>query len=184
MPNSDIIVFDSIHSSFVKLIDAVLATIGAEHQTREPASSATLERLRSIGMPPDVIYFYSKSNGALIHRSESEYDIPSNGSHWQWELLSAEDIESVADSGWSHSDSPLHQYHTQWFNIVDVQNGDCLTINLEDRFKGEILDTFHETLNNVGYNQIIAKSFTEVIVKLVGTKACFWLNGESGYGYR
>lgn len=165
------------------LIEELLEVINSGHKTRAPASPSELEQLKAMGMPADVISFYSKSNGALIHPSDKDYGIPSEGGYWLWEILAVSDIRSIADSGWSHTDSPLHQHHAKWFQIVDVQNGDYLSIALDSTHVGEVLDTFHETLNMVGYNQIIAKSFSELVLRLLDSRDAYWLKAETGYGY-
>ena len=167
----------------MELVEELLKAIDRDHRKRDPASPSELEQLKAMGMPDDVIYFYSKSNGALIHPSDSDYDISNNGSHWLWEILAVCDIRSIADSGWSHADSPLHQRHAKWFQIIDVQNGDYLSIALDSAHPGEILDTFHETLNMVGYNHIIAKSFSELVSRLLDSRDACWLKGEIDYGY-
>jgi hypothetical protein len=167
----------------MKLVEELLIAIDRDHKKRPPASPAELEQLKTMGMPDDVIYFYSRSNGALIHPSNSDYDISIDGSHWLWEILPVCEILSIADSGWSHTDSPLHQRHKKWFQIVDVQNGDYLSIALDSTHPGEILDTFHETLNMVNYNHIIAKSFSELIARLLDSRDAYWLKGEVDYGY-
>lgn len=164
-------------------IDRLLKTIEKDHKTRSPALPEELKLLEVMGMPEEILYFYSKSNGALIHRSDSKYDIPFDGSYWLWELLSASDIRSIADSGWSHADSPLHQSHRNWFQIVDVLDDNYLSVVLDGSNFGHVLDTFHETLNMVGYNQIVAKSFGELVLRMLDSRDAFWLRGDTGYGY-
>jgi hypothetical protein len=167
----------------MELVDELLKAIDRDHKTRPPAAPSELEKLKTMGMPADVIYFYSKSNGALIHPSDSDYGLSIDGDYWLWEILPVGDISSLTDSGWSHTDSPLHQRHAKWFRIVDVQNDDYLSIALDSVDAGEVLDTFHETLNMLGYNQIIARSFSELISKLLESRDAYWLKGETGYGY-
>lgn len=164
-------------------IDRLLKTIEKDHKTRSPASPEELKLLEATGMPEEILYFYSKSNGALIHQSDSKFDISFDGGYWLWELLAVSDIRSIADSGWSVTDSPLHQSHRHWFQIVDVLDGNYLSVVLDGPNFGHVLDTFHETLNMVGYNQIIAKSFSELVFRMLESRDAFWLRGETGYGY-
>ncbi len=56
----------------MELIEELLEAINTGHKKRAPASPSELEQLKAMGMPADVIYFYSKSNGALIHPSDSD----------------------------------------------------------------------------------------------------------------
>lgn len=167
----------------MELVEELLIAIDRDHTKRAPAAPSELDQLKAMGMPDDLVHFYSKSNGALIHPSDRDYGISIDGSYWLWEILAVCDIRSITDSGWSHADSPLHQRHARWFQIVDVQNSDYLSIALDSTRPGEILDTFHETLNMVGYNQIIAKSFSELVLRLLDSRDAYWLKGATDYGY-
>lgn len=167
----------------MKRIDTLLQVMKHDHQLLEPANVDQLQRLEQMGMPSDLVYFYSKANGAMLHRTENGGDPLYEGAFWQWCLLPVDEMQSVLESGWSHTNSPLRQKHASWYRLLDVQNSDYLCIDLSIRSGAQFLDTFHETLNDVGYNQIVAKSFTELLEQLVASNEAFWLSGETGYGY-
>jgi hypothetical protein len=60
-------------------------------------------------------------------------------------------------------------------NLVNVQDGNYLAINVEPGHVGEVLDCFHETVGQPGWTKIIALSFTELLDRLLSSSRCFWL---------
>lgn len=166
----------------MKRVDALLDVMEREHKLFEPANPDQLARLEGLGMPSDLVHFYSKANGAMLQRTETGH-FQYEGAFWNWFLLPAEEIQSVLESGWSQPDSSLRPKHARWFQLIDVQNSDYLCIDLSNGSEAQFLDTFHETLNNRGHNKIIAKSFTELLEQLTASDEAFWLNAKSGYGY-
>jgi hypothetical protein len=164
-------------ANFMRSISALVDEIRTTHRAFEPASLEEIQRLKSIGMPDDVIEFYMQTNGAFLHKdcqnffNFSEID----GTRWQWCVLSVDAIQSVADSGWSHGVSPMGDRHKQWYQIVDVFNSDYLCISLEKDHRAKIIDTFHETLNMPLHNKVVANSFTELLESLLASPDPFWL---------
>ena len=160
------------------LIDA----LRQNHLCFQPASSEALDGELGKALPDDLLEFYSHTNGAMLHRGDGGGFII-DGAEWEWSIASFEELEPVTDKGYIDTDSPLWDAATGWLGLVDVQDADWLAIDVRSPGRGEIIDCFHETVGDVGYNKIVARSFTELLGSLLSSKKPFWLqNGRPDLG--
>jgi hypothetical protein len=169
----------SFMRSIVKLVDEIRNA----HFAFDPATQNDLDRLISLGMPNDLLEFYSLTNGAFLHKDDACNFHDEDGNTWNWSILSAGAIQTVAESGWSHDVSPIAYRHKLWYQLVDAYNSDYLCISLEEGHRFKIIDTFHETLNLPNYNAVVAHSFTELLESLLASRKPFWLKARENTEY-
>lgn len=157
-------------------MQALVSVLAERHYVYPPASSASLEHLRNLGLPEDVLLFYALSNGAYLNEgSEHDWNVEVGGRRWKWIILSAEEIKPITEIGFDLSNSPLLAKQKYWFPIIDVMDGNYLSINTAPGNRGEIIDCFHESLRCPGFNFIVARSFSAILQMLLEHKDCFWL---------
>jgi antitoxin YokJ len=156
-------------------IDRFVAKIRSSHRIHLPASPKDLLRLRRLGMPEDVLRFYTLSDGARLHRTDEYGGLgPDPERRWRWEILPCREIEPASQS-YVGADSPLFKRAHSWMHLVNVQDGNYLAINVEPGHVGEVLDCFHETVGEPGRTAIVALSFTELLDRLLKSPRPFWL---------
>ena len=72
-----------------------------------------------------------------------------------------------------------------WIEICDVGDGNCVAIDMEtvDDAQCNVIDVFHETAGQPGESNVIARSFSEFLDRLLSARGSYWLDPEfSGYG--
>ena len=146
------------------------------HLTCAPADEAALAYGRSLGLPHDLLEFYALSNGAYLHNTD-EYggNIRVNDRWWKWTVFPVRELRDVAQMYQVESTCPLFPKLRQWIAIVDVEDSDCLAVDVAPERRGQIVDCFHETITWEGYNSVIANSFAELLSRLMATSHPYWL---------
>jgi len=162
----------------------VLETIRSRHLALPPATPEELERLRSRSVPADLVDFYSRTNGAGLHREEKYGALREMaGAWWHWVVVPLCEMKTIQEIGYIQPESPHYDRSKHWLGLVNVQDGNYLALSLEPGHAGEVIDCFHETVGAPGYSSIIALSFTELMEQLVRSREAFWLQeGHRGYG--
>jgi hypothetical protein len=120
-------------------------------------------------LPPDLVTFYASASGAVIF-SEAEYPYFIVGPD---RFAPANPIivgEPCSDdiSAW-------------WYTLAHDGNGDYLTIDLHPDRIGRCYDSFHETHGLVGQIPVIARSFQDLLLRLIKNSGSYpyWL--EPGF---
>ena len=160
-------------------IQELVSAIKDQHYAFPPARGTSIEYLKSLGLPADILQFYSLSDGAYLNEgSEHDWNIEIDGRRWKWIILSANEIKPITEIGFDLTNSPQLGKQKNWFPIIDVMDGNYLSINVASENSGEIIDCFHETLSSPGFNSIVALSFTSLLEKLLANKDSFWLQED------
>lgn len=63
---------------------------------------------------------------------------------------------------------------SKWFIVADDGNGDFLTIDLSKERRGRCYDSFWDSHGIVGECPIIAKTFTDLLIRLINNKGNRW----------
>jgi hypothetical protein len=154
-------------------IDELVERIRREHCAFPPATATDLERVKAFALPDDLLRFYELTDGAMLYASEFGTPGP-DSRQWDWWIRSAADLLTVAEYGFVPEDSPLYESAQRWVVWVEVQDGNVLAVNTEPNHVGEIIDCFHETVGDVGWNSIVALSCTEALRLLLADRSPFW----------
>ena len=122
-------------------------------------------------IPADVVRFYERTGGMIINK---------NGHGGSWARIVGPDefqrIDATILSGEMFASGPFSYWHT----IVDVQDGNYLSIDLSKEHNGKCLDCFHETFAMPGYVGVIASSFTDLLNRILSHKddSAYWLQDD------
>lgn len=128
-------------------------------------------------LPNDIKEFYSLCGGMDLYLNTEGffYKIlpPEKFLFANSEILGEETVLEISSSEEYQGDVTL-----DCFTIVSDSNGDFLVTDLNKMRHGLCYDAFHETYGLVGDMPIIAKSFTELLKKLIKNegKSIFWLD--------
>lgn len=128
-------------------------------------------------LPSDIKEFYSLCGGMDLYLNTEGffYKIlsPEKFSFANPDILGEETALEISSSEEYQGDVTL-----DCFTIVSDSNGDFLVTDLNKKRHGICYDAFHETYGLVGDMPIIAKSFTELLEKLIKNegKSIFWLD--------
>ena len=161
-------------------IEALVSAIRKQHYAYPPACTASVQYLAELGMPEDVLQFYSLADGACLNEgSEYDWNIEIDGRRWKWIVLPTEQIRPITRIGFDLINSPLSAQQEFWLPIVDVMDSNYLSINVASGREGEIIDCFHENLECPGYNSIVALNFTSLLELLISSTECFWLEEKN-----
>lgn len=163
----------------MRTIEALVAEIQARHFAYPPADAAGLDRIRALGLPEDALRFYGLCDGAWLHEATEAGGLGKKGDRWwQWHVIPSRELVFYPETGWIIADSPLLPHQRYWVPVVDVADGNYLSITTESGRVGEVIDCFHETLDVPGSNNIVALSFTEMLESLLSNRECFWLQED------
>ena len=127
-------------------------------------------------VPADLRLFYIACDGARLFRDvDSPFTVvPLEAFH-----PTSIDIYGAIKEDW---------LPPAWFTIADVQDGNCIAIDLSsvEAGRADILDVFHETAADKGYRAVIARSFCEFLSDALESGGeHYWLKKSfKGYGYR
>ena len=123
---------------------------------------------RGHALPDDVLAFYRVAGGAsLFAGSDYEYVIVPPG-----EVRPTNAVMRIDSGEGDISDT--------WYVIADDRGGDHLSIDLDPSRLGRCYDSFHETHGIPGDTPIIARSFTELLRRLVENRGGYpyWLRED------
>lgn len=131
-------------------------------------------------LPDDLQMFYQLCGGVALFRS-SAYSMnivsPDRfllANPVLFTGVSEEDLHAIkGDISWS------------WYIVGSAENGQYITIDLFPERLGRCYDSFWDCHAMPGYSQIIAKSFTEMLLRLLENqgKLWYWLQPEfESYG--
>jgi hypothetical protein len=113
-------------------------------------------------IPDDITEFYELCGGLILFKNRNypisivkpEKFLPANP------IIVGERCEEDISSG--------------WYIIADDMNGDYLTIDLNQERLGRCYDSFYDRHGVVGSCPIVAKSFSELLERLVNNKGQHW----------
>jgi cell wall assembly regulator SMI1 len=109
-------------------------------------------------LPHDVKEFYTRCGGLIANK---------DGVCGSWiRIVSPEEfqrIDSVILGGEMFATGPFRN----WYAIADVQDGNYLAIDLSKEFNGKCIDSFHETFAMPGYVNVVAASFTDLLLRIL-----------------
>ncbi|QHW32810.1 SMI1/KNR4 family protein [Paenibacillus rhizovicinus] len=127
---------------------------------------ATDEHLR---LPEDVRTFYALCGGVTLYQF-ADYSV---------NIVPPEEFEPA---------NPVivgerceDDISAQWYIAADDGNGDYFTIDLAPERCGKCYDSFHETHGLVGNTPVIARSFTELLERLLANKGQYWYWLDEGF---
>jgi len=157
----------------------LIGEIKGSHFPNPPASGgqiSAIEKKLGFELPGDLREFYSQCDGARLFKRE---DAP----YW---ILPLDRLERTRVSITGEDDDQWGP--PSWYSFCDVQDGNYLAIDIatlkED--KVQVIDCFHETFRDPGYNQVIALSFSEFLRDALKSGGEHYYLNEAfkGYGYR
>jgi hypothetical protein len=128
-------------------------------------------------LPSDIKEFYSLCGGIDLYSNTEGFFYkflpPEKFLFANLVILGEETALEISSSKEYQKDVTLN-----CFTIISDSNGDFLVIDLNKMRHGFCYDAFHETYCLVGDMPIIAKSFTELLEKLIKNegKSIFWLD--------
>ena len=119
-------------------------------------------------MPDDVREFYRVAGGAVLFPG-SNYDYSIVGPE---EVCPANPVLGVDSEDGDISDA--------WYIIAVDSGGEHLTIDFDSARLGRCYDSFHETHGVTGSMPIVARSFTELLQRLLDNRGeyPYWLRDD------
>ena len=149
-------------------IDELLHRISSEAGCTISPPSGIPAVLPGHAIPDDVLAFYRVAGGAsLFPGSDYEYNILPPG-----EVRPANAVMKIDSGEGDISDA--------WYVIADDRGGDYLSIDFDPTRLGRCYDSFHETHGMVGDTPIIARSFSELLERLLENRGSYpyWLRDD------
>ncbi len=135
-----------------------------------------IEQLYNFHFPTDLKEFYRKYKSVRLFYSEGVYTyrfVPIGEIHPTWIDIFGKDTGEWASR--------------TLLTICDVMDGNYIAIDTMPKIGNEyyFIDCFHETFGVSGKNEIIAKSFTELLEKALhgGSELYYLQKGFTGYGF-
>jgi hypothetical protein len=119
-------------------------------------------------LPGDLKAFYSAAGGAaLFEGSDFRFNIPAPS-------------RVIPTNLQLHGNAETGDISDRWFIVADDGNGDYLSIDLGPTHHGRCYDSFHETHAIVGSVPVIARSFTELLLRLLENRGGrpYWLASD------
>jgi hypothetical protein len=166
----------------MSILEAV-ERIRRDHLSLPPAPPAALAQAHARGLPPDLLAFYSLTDGCYLWPG---VDMCSpDGRTWRYRMSPLSHLRTVPGCGYLPPESELFQEAQSWLAIFELCDGDSLAIDVCPQFSGQIIDCFHETVSYRGSNQIVALSFSEAIERFLSGSEAWWLDdNRPRYGSR
>ena len=125
-------------------------------------------------LPDDLRRFYERFSEARLFgdRSDPRYHIPPPG-------------EFVQIGFAIYSQPTSNAVQRSWYALAHVRDGNYIAIDCAPSRLGYCYDAFHETLDDLSYCGVIARSFTELMnVAAAAGDSAWWLReGFKGYGH-
>jgi hypothetical protein len=125
-------------------------------------------------LPPDLAAFYSRFSEAKLfgNPADPRYHIQPPAEFVQIGMAILGEPTS----------QPLQQ---SWFALAHVLDGNYIAIDCHPSRLGYCYDAFHETIDDLNYCRVIARSFTELMNRAAAARDEAWWLGEGfeGYGY-
>jgi hypothetical protein len=123
-------------------------------------------------LPDDLRRFYERFSEARLFgdRSDPRYHIPPPG-------------EFVQIGFAIYSQPTSNAVQRSWYALAHVRDGNYIAIDCAPSRLGYCYDAFHETIDDLSYCGVIARSFTELMNRAAaGGDEAWWLR-DKGYGY-
>ena len=119
-------------------------------------------------IPEDVLEFFRQTGGASLYAGRDyEFNVLAPGEIQQINVLlhCAVDAPDISDS---------------WYAVVEDGNGDYLSVDFDESRLGRCYDSFHETHGLIGQTPVIARSFTELLARLLDNAGAYpyWLRDD------
>jgi hypothetical protein len=125
-------------------------------------------------LPPDLAAFYLRFGGAKLFGDPADprYQIPP-----------PEEFVPIGIAIYGQPTSAPVQ--KSWFALAHVLDGNYIAIDCDPSRLGNCYDAFHETIEDLSYCNVIARSFTELMNRAVEARDHAWWLDETfeGYGY-
>jgi len=161
-------------------IEALLARIGSTPDCIVDSPKKLPEISSQHILPKDLRKFYQLSGGVSLYHS-SVYSI---------KIVSANEFllaNNVLFSGINKNDllASKEDISWAWYIVGEGENGQLITIDLAPERLGRCYDSFWDCHAMPGYSPIVAKSFTELLLRLFENQGnhWFWLQSEfESYG--
>lgn len=124
-------------------------------------------------LPADLAQFYTRFGGARLfgEPADPRYQIPLP--------------EGFVQIGVAIYGEPTGEpVQRSWYALAHVQDGNFIAIDCHPSRLGYCYDAFHETIDDLSYCTVIARSFTELLERAaVAGEEAWWLeDGFEGYG--
>ena len=119
-------------------------------------------------IPDDVLEFYRVAGGAALFP----------GSNYDYSIVGPEEVRPA--NRVLRLDPEEGDISEAWYIIAVDSGGEYLTIDLDSTRLGKCYDSFHETHGLVGSMPIVARSFTELLQRLLDNRGDYpyWLRDD------
>ncbi|MGE3406188.1 MAG: hypothetical protein AB7I37_05190 [Pirellulales bacterium] len=149
-----------------------VAEVRARHFAYPPAEPGLLQAAQERGVPACLLEFHAICDGALIGPGD---DFLSPAGQWfRFRIPSLADLQTTQEYGFIQDDSPLYTASAAWWQMLDYGDSNWLAIDATSNGQGRILDVCHESAGDPGWQEIVARSFQELIDRLLAEPDTFW----------
>lgn len=123
-------------------------------------------------IPEDLIEFYELCGGMVLFEN-SPYAVkivsPQEFKNANYEILGSEIVASEIEKG-----TYENEISKDWFIIADLFNSDYIVIDVNKERLGQCYKAFWDSYPEVGSSTIIAKTFKELLEKLIENNGSYW----------
>ena len=119
-------------------------------------------------LPDDIVEFYRLAGGAVLF----------TGRDYEFDIVPPGDVQRINVLLRWEFDAP--DISESWYAVVGDGNGDYLSVDCSPSRLGRCYDTFHETHGFAGQTPVIARSFTDLLERLLdnGGAYPYWLRDD------
>lgn len=153
------------------LLEAV-EELRRRHYANSPALTLEIEIARKRRVPEELLDFYSLCNGALLGEGH-DFRAP-DGRWFRLSIPALLDLKCAKEFGYISSHEPLYEQSANWWQIADYGDGNWLALDATNEGKGRIIDLFHETVGETGFQMVVATSLIDLLKRLLSADGVFW----------
>jgi SMI1 / KNR4 family (SUKH-1) len=171
-----------ISTQFQEQLEHLVDLIRRQQFAFDPADEATLACAVQRRVPATLIEFYRFCDGALIGAGD-DFMSP-DGRRFRLAIPRLAKIQTVQECGYISETAALFTNSGQWWQVLDYGDGNWLALDDTPTGSGQILDVFHETAGELGRQEIVAKSFLDMLALVTESDSIYWLDKHFvGFGY-